>query len=96
MMKKWMKNFEKNFTLATVGLAEVVVVTFVGWTGFREEDTWIISEAINDVGDDFGEKNSPWKKNSIEDVGGDEKKIKNFDKSTLAGGGFTQVDVTLG
>ena len=31
MMKKWMKNFEKNFTLVTVGLAEVVVVTFVGW-----------------------------------------------------------------
>ena len=27
--EKWMKNFEKNFTLATVGLAEVVVVTFV-------------------------------------------------------------------
>ena len=76
MMKKWMKNFEKNFTLVTVGLAEVVVVTFVGWTGFREEDTWIIYEAINDVGDDFGEKKFTLDKNSIEDVGGDEKKIK--------------------
>ena len=26
------------------------------------EDTWIIYEEINDVGDDFGEKNSPWTK----------------------------------
>ena len=45
-------------------------------SGFRVEDTWIIHEAINDVGDDFGEKKFTLDKNSIEDVGGDEKKIK--------------------
>ena len=48
----------------------------VSGSGFWVEDTWIIYEAINNVGDDFGEKKFTLDKNSIEDVGGDEKKIK--------------------
>ena len=46
MMKKWMKNFEKNFTLVTVGVADVVVVTFVGWFrvpgGFMKQSMMLV------------------------------------------------------